>query len=105
MLAHLQIRDFAIIDSAELELAGGLTALTGETGAGKSIIVDAVMSQAGSYNLVQGTLLNRTAHLNSIRPAGGNIAFLDGHTSWRNHAQMTNVFGNGAVGQVPRWEF
>ncbi len=71
----------------------------------QEIIVDAVMSQAGSYNLVQGTLLNRTAHLNSIRPAGGNIAFLDGHTSWRNHAQMTNVFGNGAVGQVPRWEF
>ena len=71
----------------------------------QEIIVDAVMSQVGSYTLVQGTLLNRTAHLNSIRPAGGNIAFLDGHTSWRNYAQMTNVFGNGAVGQVPRWEF
>jgi DNA repair ATPase RecN len=38
LLAHLQIRDFAIIDSAELELSAGLTALTGETGAGKSII-------------------------------------------------------------------
>ncbi len=47
MLAHLQIRDFAIIDSAELELAAGLTALTGETGAGKSIIVDAVMLALG----------------------------------------------------------
>jgi DNA repair protein RecN (Recombination protein N) len=47
VLAHLQIRDFAIIDSAELELAGGLTALTGETGAGKSIIVDAVMLALG----------------------------------------------------------
>ncbi len=47
MLAHLQIRDFAIIDAAELELAGGLTALTGETGAGKSIIVDAVMLALG----------------------------------------------------------
>ncbi|MGH8129790.1 MAG: DNA repair protein RecN, partial [Steroidobacteraceae bacterium] len=47
MLEHLQIRDFAIIDSAELELAGGLTALTGETGAGKSIIVDAVMLALG----------------------------------------------------------
>jgi prepilin-type N-terminal cleavage/methylation domain-containing protein/prepilin-type processing-associated H-X9-DG protein len=71
----------------------------------QEIIIDAVMSQVGSYIAVQGTLLNRTAHLNSTRPAGGNIAFLDGHTSWRNHAQMTNVFGNGAVGQVPRWEF
>ncbi len=44
---HLQIRDFAIIDSVELELAGGLTALTGETGAGKSIVVDAVMLAIG----------------------------------------------------------
>jgi len=47
VLAHLQIRDFAIIDSVELELAGGLTALTGETGAGKSIVVDAVMLALG----------------------------------------------------------
>ena len=47
MLAHLQIRDFAIIDAVELELAGGLTALTGETGAGKSIVVDAVMLALG----------------------------------------------------------
>jgi len=47
VLAHLQIRDFAIIDSAELELTAGLTALTGETGAGKSIIVDAVMLALG----------------------------------------------------------
>ncbi len=47
MLAHLQIRDLAIIDSAELEISGGLTALTGETGAGKSIIVDAVMLALG----------------------------------------------------------
>ena len=47
MLTHLQIRDFAIIDSVELELGPGLTALTGETGAGKSILVDAVMAVIG----------------------------------------------------------
>ena len=47
MLAHLQIRDFAIIDAVELELHAGLTALTGETGAGKSILVDAVMLAIG----------------------------------------------------------
>jgi DNA repair protein RecN (Recombination protein N) len=47
MLRHLQIRDFAIIDSVEIEFTGGLTVLTGETGAGKSIIVDALELLAG----------------------------------------------------------
>ncbi len=47
VLVHLQIRDLAVIDAAEIELKGGLTALTGETGAGKSIIVDAVMLALG----------------------------------------------------------
>ena len=47
MLTHLQVRDFAIIDTVELELGSGLTALTGETGAGKSILVDAVMLAVG----------------------------------------------------------
>jgi DNA repair protein RecN (Recombination protein N) len=47
VLVHIQIRDFAIIDAAELELASGLTVLTGETGAGKSILVDALLLAAG----------------------------------------------------------
>ncbi|HLQ07840.1 MAG TPA: DNA repair protein RecN [Steroidobacteraceae bacterium] len=47
MLTHLQIRDFAIIDAVELELRRGLTVLTGETGAGKSILVDALQLLAG----------------------------------------------------------
>ncbi len=47
MLTHIQIRDFAIIDAVELELAAGLTVLTGETGAGKSILVDALLLAAG----------------------------------------------------------
>jgi len=47
VLIHLQVRDFAIVESIEVEFAGGLTALTGETGAGKSILVDAVMLAIG----------------------------------------------------------
>jgi DNA repair protein RecN (Recombination protein N) len=47
LLTHIQIRDFAIIDAIELELHAGLTVLTGETGAGKSILVDALLLAAG----------------------------------------------------------
>ena len=42
MLTALLLRDFVIVDALEIELASGFTALTGETGAGKSILVDAL---------------------------------------------------------------
>ncbi|MFZ9478279.1 MAG: DNA repair protein RecN [Steroidobacteraceae bacterium] len=48
MLTHLHIRDFAIIDAVELELGRGLCVLTGETGAGKSILVDALQLAVGA---------------------------------------------------------
>jgi DNA repair protein RecN (Recombination protein N) len=47
VLIHLQLRDLVLLDQAELEFGAGLTALTGETGAGKSIIVDALLLIAG----------------------------------------------------------
>jgi DNA repair protein RecN (Recombination protein N) len=48
MLAELNISNFAIIDSLYLRLGGGFNALTGETGAGKSIIIDALGAILGS---------------------------------------------------------
>jgi len=42
VLRHLHIRNFVIVDRLELEFAAGFGALTGETGAGKSILVDAL---------------------------------------------------------------
>ena len=47
MLRHLAIRDFVIVDRLELEFSPGFGALTGETGAGKSILIDALALALG----------------------------------------------------------
>ncbi len=48
MLRRLSLRDFVIVTSLEVELAGGFSVLTGETGAGKSILIDALQLALGS---------------------------------------------------------
>lgn len=56
MLMNLQIRDYAIVDRIDIEFDSGMTVLTGETGAGKSILVDAlslVLGERGSAHLVR----------------------------------------------------
>ena len=42
MLSEVRVRNYAVIDEVELELDGGMSALTGETGAGKSILLGAL---------------------------------------------------------------
>jgi DNA repair protein RecN (Recombination protein N) len=42
MLSHLSIRNYLLVESVDLDFESGLTVLTGETGAGKSILVDAL---------------------------------------------------------------
>ena len=56
MLKQITIKDFAIIDQSELELDSGMTVLTGETGAGKSILLDAL-----------GLALGDRANSNTVR--------------------------------------
>ena len=56
MLVSLQVRDFAIVDRIEVDFEPGMTVLTGETGAGKSILVDAlglVLGERGGSKLVR----------------------------------------------------
>ncbi len=66
MLSYLTIRNFAIIDRLDVHLSEGFNVLTGETGAGKSIIVDAV-----------GTLMGGRADATHIR-SGADQAVIEG---------------------------
>jgi len=47
LLAHLQVKNFALIEDIEVELSDGLNVITGETGAGKSLFVDAMQVALG----------------------------------------------------------
>jgi len=75
MLRHIHVRNFAIIDTVQLELEGGLTVMTGETGAGKSILVDAL-----------GLLLGDRAGAEAIRP-GSDRAELEALFTLENQPQ------------------
>ena len=48
MISHLHVKDFAIINEMEIDFHSGLNIITGETGAGKSIIIEAVNLALGS---------------------------------------------------------
>ena len=50
MLQALSIRDFIIVETLDLEFSQGFTTLTGETGAGKSILIDALSLALGARN-------------------------------------------------------
>lgn len=66
MLLDLDIRDFAIIDDLQIQFGAGLNALTGETGAGKSIIIDAlgaVLGERVSADMVRSAA--RTAYVDA----------------------------------------
>lgn len=66
MLKHLAVRNFAVIEAIAIEFDCGLNLLTGETGSGKSIIVDAL-----------GLLLGERSSLSQIR-SGEKSAFVEG---------------------------
>ena len=64
MLQEIYIRNFVLIDELRLEFCSGLNVLTGETGAGKSIIIDAlglIMGDRISSELVRNPAQRATA--------------------------------------------
>ena len=75
MLIELRIQNFAIIDRLDLKLGPGLTILTGETGAGKSIILDAVVMLIGGR--VDATVIR----------AGSDATFVEGTFSLKGSAK------------------
>lgn len=89
MLLELRIENFAIIDHLEMHFGSGLTILTGETGAGKSIIVDAVeailggrvdstMVRSGAESAVIEAVFDlNNRSLNSVRSYLEREGFLD----------------------------
>ena len=61
MLVELNITDLALIEGAELAFGGGLNCITGETGAGKSLLIDALELLLGQRGKV--SMLRRGAKL------------------------------------------
>lgn len=88
MLHTLELRDFAIVELLELELSPGLNVLTGETGAGKSIVVDAVALLTGGRPDVsmirsgaQGSLVQATFAGAELQSAARRLASNGRHTA------------------------
>ncbi|XMB66516.1 DNA repair protein RecN [Mycoplasmatota bacterium zrk1] len=83
MLESIRIENFAIIDNTEINFKKGLTVLTGETGAGKTIIIDAI-----------GLLLGERASLEMIRH-GEKKAVIEGVFSFKNNKIKDKLYEFG----------
>jgi DNA repair protein RecN (Recombination protein N) len=79
MLSQLTIRNFAIVESLDLELAAGMTVISGETGAGKSIMLDALALALGDR---AETGVVRTGAERAEIVASFNITGLPDATAW-----------------------
>jgi DNA repair protein RecN (Recombination protein N) len=72
MLCYISVKNFAIIENIEVDFSSGMTALTGETGAGKSLLIDAI-----------GLLLGDRASSNIVR-TGSDKALVEGMFKYSN---------------------
>ncbi|HSO07463.1 MAG TPA: DNA repair protein RecN [Pelomicrobium sp.] len=86
MLRYLAIRDFVIVDEAELAFDAGFSALTGETGAGKSILIDALALTLGER---ADMALVREGAARAEVSAEFDVSALPDVTRWLEAAEMT----------------
>src|SRR3990167_3746938 len=64
MLRELRVRNFAVIEAIAVSLAPGLNVLTGETGAGKSMLIDAILLIRGAR--AQGDVIRTEAETATV---------------------------------------
>lgn len=87
MLQTLSIRDFVIVDKLDLEFSCGFTVLTGETGAGKSILIDALSLALGARG--EGGITRAGCEKAEIS-AQFDIAALPALQAWLNENELPN---------------
>lgn len=86
MLTSLSLRDFVIVDRLELEFSAGFTVLTGETGAGKSILIDALSLALGARG--ESGMVRAGCERAEIS-AQFNVASLSALQTWLQENEMT----------------
>ncbi len=104
MLVTLQVRDLAIIDEVEVSFGGGLNVVTGETGAGKSILIDAlslVLGARASAGDVVRTGATQ-AEVTAVFAVGGDdprrARFEEAGLAWDEELVVRRVVGNERTG-------
>ncbi|MCC2616063.1 DNA repair protein RecN [Aestuariibacter halophilus] len=85
MLAHLSVRDFAIVKHLDIDLQTGLTTITGETGAGKSIAIDALGLCLGER--AEATMVRKGASKAEV-VATFNLTALPNARQWVNNHEL-----------------
>lgn len=87
MLSQLKINNFAIVEKLDLNLNGGFNVITGETGAGKSIAIDALNIALGakaSANVINNN--SQKAQISAVFDIGSNLLA----QNWLNHAELND---------------
>ena len=87
MLSYISVKNFAIIENIEVHFKNGITALTGETGAGKSLLIDAI-----------GLLLGDRATSNVVR-TGEQKAIVEGIFKY-THPEITKLLNEYEIDSI-----